>query len=657
MGLILDSSGSPMRAPPTEAPVRYTRDGLGAAFSTLERGYGGYGAQTSLGMRQLTSQLAIAAYLSSGLLRKCIDIPAADRVREWRDWQADSDHIGLLEDEEKRLDIIAKVKFAEVLRGIGGGALILALPGDPATPVGIVAKGALAAVNGASRWQLQLVDVDTNMAATTYGQPAMFRINGGTKGAQDIHPSRVIPFRGDPIPAGFGVSSDDAYWGASRLERVIAEVRKSDDASQWFAELVKKAKLLRFGISGLGMYDQTDLNARVALIAQSENSLNATIYNLPAKDGTGAESGGEKIDDFQVSWNGIPAVQDMFDQRVAAVSDIPFTRLMGRSPAGMNATGQHDMDNHDRAIMAGQKLELKPCLDRLDEVLIPSAGVDPAKVTWAFAPMSTPSEAEDAVTFDKTMDALTKLQATNTIPDVAFTKGAQNLMSEREWVPGLDQALAEIPETERFGITPDAPGVGGVDPSALTQQPKGGDPNLAGAMGSNGSGPVARAANDARFNDATPRTLYVSRKLLNASEFIAWAKSQGFTTTTPADELHVTITYSRTPVDWMKMGATWDGGDKGELTVAPGGARIVELLGDKGAVVLLFASSSLSWRHEEMIREGASHDFPEYQPHVTVTYERPDGLDLSKVEPFRGALRFGPEIFEELDTDWKPGEA
>ena len=71
-------------------------------------------------------------------------------------------------------------------------------------------------------------------------------------------------------------------------------------------------------------------------------------------------------------------MMDAFDQRVAAVADIPFTRLMGRSPAGMNATGSHDMDNHNKAIVTGQKLELRPCMEALDPFLLASAGVSDA---------------------------------------------------------------------------------------------------------------------------------------------------------------------------------------------------------------------------------------------------------------------------------------
>lgn len=154
-------------------------------------------------------------------------------------------------------------------------------------------------------------------------------------------------------------------------------------------------------------------------------------------------------------------------------------------------------------------------------------------------------------------------------------------------------------------------------------------------------------------NDATPRSLYVQRKLLNGAEFIRWAKAQGFEATTPADDLHVAIAFSRQPVDWMKVGESWTGDKDGELVIKPGGARLVEPLGDKGAVVLLFNSSELSWRHEEIKRAGASFDFDEYQPHVTITYQAPAGLDLRKVEPYRGELRFGPEIFEEVVEGWE----
>jgi phage gp29-like protein len=155
------------------------------------------------------------------------------------------------------------------------------------------------------------------------------------------------------------------------------------------------------------------------------------------------------------------------------------------------------------------------------------------------------------------------------------------------------------------------------------------------------------------FAATDPRPLYVYRSLKNSGELLKWAKAQGFTTTLPAADLHCTITYSKRAVDWLKMGSSW-GPANGELIVSAGGPRLVEPLGDGGAVVLHFASDDFEWRHEQMVEDGASWDFPEYHPHITISY---DGAlaDLSAVQPYQGKLVFGPEIFEPLDEDWRAG--
>jgi len=164
----------------------------------------------------------------------------------------------------------------------------------------------------------------------------------------------------------------------------------------------------------------------------------------------------------------------------------------------------------------------------------------------------------------------------------------------------------------------------------------------------------APAANEAK--SSTPRTLYVYRPLLNGDAFLRWAKSQGFKSTLTAGDLHVTVAFSRAKVDWMAVDECWSGDGKGNLLVQAGGPRVVEALGPKGAVVLKFKSADLSWRNEAIREAGASWDWPEYQPHVTITYDGA-GVDLAHVEPFRGELRFGPEVFEEIDEQWAADRA
>lgn len=148
-----------------------------------------------------------------------------------------------------------------------------------------------------------------------------------------------------------------------------------------------------------------------------------------------------------------------------------------------------------------------------------------------------------------------------------------------------------------------------------------------------------------------PRPLYVHRKLVNAEKLVAWARKQGFKTVVDPADMHVTVAYSTKPVNWFGMGDDY-GFYREPLRVMPGGPRVVDQLGDKGAVVLHFWDGYLANRHRTMREAGASWDFPTYLPHVTFTYD-PGHVDLSKVEPFTDELLFGPEIFEPIVDDWQ----
>ena len=140
-----------------------------------------------------------------------------------------------------------------------------------------------------------------------------------------------------------------------------------------------------------------------------------------------------------------------------------------------------------------------------------------------------------------------------------------------------------------------------------------------------------------------PRTLYVSRKLLNASDVVKWAKEQGLTGLLAASDLHVTVAFSTRKFDWMAAGDSHDA----EIVVNSGGPRVVEPIGVTGAIAIKFSSWSLALRNHEITEAGASWDYEEYQPHVTLTYEK-QTVNIEKIEPYRGELRFGPEIFEEI---------
>jgi hypothetical protein len=140
-----------------------------------------------------------------------------------------------------------------------------------------------------------------------------------------------------------------------------------------------------------------------------------------------------------------------------------------------------------------------------------------------------------------------------------------------------------------------------------------------------------------------PGTLYVHRPLTNAADLHLWAKGAGIPNLVPPEEMHVTQVYSRQPVSGLNV--------MGNSVTVDGGARSLAPLGDKGAVVLHFASDELAARHQEAMAAGASHDWPKYLTHVTLSYDA-GGIDLGAIAPPSFPLVFGPEIHAPINEDW-----
>jgi hypothetical protein len=208
------------------------------------------------------------------------------------------------------------------------------------------------------------------------------------------------------------------------------------------------------------------------------------------------------------------------------------------------------------------------------------------------------------------------------------------------------------PVPPQFGGNPNPP----VDPNAIPKQPV---PPVAPNVPKAGNSLVDRIRHfRTPILDATPRTLYVYRPVKNWEDIAKWAKANGFKGTVGTD-MHVTLAYSTTALDWMKIGEDWGGNtDKeGNLTIKPGGVRLVEKLGN--ALALLFTSSDLTWRWRQMQDAGADWKWPDFQPHITLTYDAAgSGLneqDLLAMKAFQGPIQLGPEVFEQVKANWKEG--
>lgn len=403
--------------------------------------------------RPLSAEEIEAAYRGSGIMRKAIKIRVLDKVRAGRDWQAEADQITAIEKEEKRLGLKQKLYQVELMRALGGGALVLGVPGIPSQPLREPGKGGLAFVQVMNRWQLQARDWVTDPTRLEYPGPEMWQVQT-VNGVIDVHPSRVIAFRGEPLPNLYGAGYEDQFWGESKVEQMLGAVENSDTAQQAFAALITKARSTIVGIPELTDLVSTQegerrVRSRIALMLQLESMFNAVIRDA----GNGEPGAGETIDHRQVNWQGIRDVMYAFATFVAAMADVPVTRLLGTAAEGMNASGDSQQKDYNKSITAEQEMFLEPCLHQLDEPLIRSAlGSRPDEIWWQFAPLDVPSEKEQADRFKISMEAIEKVQNTGAVPDRAFAEGFQNWLIENGFLPGIEGPLNDMGDDERYGI-------------------------------------------------------------------------------------------------------------------------------------------------------------------------------------------------------------
>lgn len=583
------------------------------------------------GLTLLTDDQIYTAYKTAWLPRKIVDIPAFDSVRAWRDWQAKDDQIELIEAEEKRLNVKGKVHEAKIKARLWGGAAIMLGTGDAdlSQPLDVerIGKGGLKYLTVLTRRQLAAGERDNDPASEFFGEPKAYTLATANAAQVAIHPSRLVIFHGNAEPDADLATQQG--WGDSVLQSTMDAIKQADGTAANIASLVFEAKIdiikvpnFTAGLNSGGTEYENQVLRRFTLAMQGKG-INGTL--MLDKE--------EEYESKTASFATLPDVLDRFLQIVSGAADIPATRLLSQSPAGMNATGDSDLRNYYDRLSAMQELEMEPAMHRMDECIIRSAigARDPA-IYFDWAPLWGLSDKEKADIFKTKADGARALAGTGTSPELmpidALSDALVNTFIEDNSLPGLEAAI------EEYGKLSDQEDDEVEVEAAVVPAP------------ANANEPTDRRKLTVA-KDAAPRTLYVSRKVTNAAAIIRWAKSQGFETTLPASDMHVTIAFSRTPVDWFAVGESW----ASEIKIAAGGPRQMEQFGE--ATVLRFSSRELGWRHREIEEAGATWDHPEYAPHITISYGFKG--DLSKVEPYQGEIVLGPELFAEVKEDWAKG--
>lgn len=469
-GFMLDAAGDVIAMPGNVIPLPL-RDGL----ASLMTGRGTSIDRTSSdfwSFMPANPQQLVAGYRSNWLVSKIIDIPAEDMVREWRDWQADDKQIAALEEAERNLDLIAKVQTAIAYGRLGGGVILMGFgdadPSQPAPPN--PGKAALKYLQVFNRWEVGLGPMEMDIASANYGQPTYFTI-GRDMMQTPIHPSRIVPFKGSFVPMMPGVAWQDHFWGDSIITRVDQAVKDAIRANSGFAALVDEAKIDVYRLTNLAETlmqpgGEDRMRTRMEITAQGKSVWRGVFMDV-----------NDEWEQKQITWAGMPDLINTFLSVVSAAADIPATRMLGRSPHGMNATGDSDTENYHKMLRSKQRLYLSPMIDRIDKALIPSAlGNRPDDVSYSWSALSVPNDKEMADTFKVMIDALSEMETNALAPSEVIAKAVRAYVSNEQLLPGWDDAYGEF-DASGETFDPGAP-----DPSALVPIPgQPGTPPMPGA--------------------------------------------------------------------------------------------------------------------------------------------------------------------------------
>lgn len=575
-----------------------------------------------------------AMYREDWLASKVVDIIPNDMTREGREWQADGDTIELIEAVEKspRIALLQKVnKALKMARLEGGAGIFMGLKGQmPGEELDLerVSKDDLEYLHVLGQNEVTAGPLIKDVLSPYYDEPEYYEVTSATGAAQvRVHPSRIVRFVGAEILDRTGRNS--TQWGDSVLQKVYSAIQNATSSQEHIASLIPEMKTDVIYMPGLSKALSTTEGTKAVTDRFAYANTIKSMFRMVLLEGNGANGDnalGEKWEQKTISFAQLPELMQQYLKIAAGAADITLMRLLQDAPSGLGNNGDAGLKSYYDNIAARQRMELQPALNRLDEVIIRSAtgGRDPG-IYYTWRGLYGLSETEKATIFKTKADAARAIAGNGgtsepLMPLDALSDALVNELVEDGSLSGLEAAIEEYGKLSE-------------------QEEDEGDVDAALGAPANENAPVDRRKLVVA-KDAAPRTLYVSRKVTNAAAIIAWAKSQGFETTLEASDLHVTIAFSRTPVDWFAVGESWSP----ELKISAGGPRQMEQFGE--ATVLLFTASELRWRHEEIERAGASWDHPEYQPHITISYGFKG--NLSKVEPYQGPIVLGPELFAEV---------
>ncbi len=301
-----------------------------------------------------------------------------------------------------------------------------------------------------SRWY-------SNPLNPKFGRPSHFRLTPfataltGEMAAghgKDIHETRFLLFYGASTTKRRRV--ENLGWGSSVLLRPMTALKQFNGAYALVLSLLADANQNIYKLKGfadLALAGRQDaIEKRIALIDRFRSATHALL--MDADD-----------EDFVRSTLALAGVADVltnFKERLAAAFEMPLTRLLGVSPAGLNATGESDERNWHKQVLSHQEDVVRPALERWMRVVFaarngPTCGRTPDSFKVKFPALRdvTPREQAEIDSINAQTDEKYQAMGALTVPQIVKAR-----FSAEPTRPVLDEDEIAALEGVSFGETP-----------------------------------------------------------------------------------------------------------------------------------------------------------------------------------------------------------
>lgn len=401
-------------------------------------------------------------YEGNGLFSKIIDTPAEEALKHGFDLNLKSDELNaFVEDALDDLEWEEKAATAIKWARLYGGALIVMLIDDGRgleEPVDWehirsidelrVYERSIVQPDYASLYQQDYGGKGVGNRMSKFGQPEYYYVSS-IYGSFKVHESRCLVFRNGVLPEQTS-NATYLFWGMPEYVRIRRALRETVTAHTDSVKLLERSVQAIYSMKGLASLLTTDdgenqVLKRLQLVDTSRGLLNSIAI----------DSEGEQYDFKTFQFSGVKDVIDATCNMLSALTNIPQTILFGRSPAGMNATGDSDFESYYNFVEKIQRLMLKRNLRTLLDVVF-RAGIASGDVAeepdykLEFKPLWSLSDTEQAaVDQTKAQTALVKAQTAQAYVDMQAldpTEVRRRLASDEEF--DVEDIISEDDEAD-----------------------------------------------------------------------------------------------------------------------------------------------------------------------------------------------------------------